>query len=222
MPRKKIRLTLVANENKRATSLRKRKLGLVKKVRELTILCDVKACLIIFSPNDAEPMVWPSVEAARDLLDDYFALPEFEKKQNETTLESYLKEKTRKVHEQLTEIKKKNTEQVIDQLMVQLSSGRRMDDLNLSEIYQLLSFLKGAIMNFRKRLSFLQQPPLYDPPMHPFETQSEELIRTNANDVFMVGSGQDYERAENTDEGDKVLSIGTVRENQSYYLMDKW
>ncbi|CAN8255266.1 unnamed protein product [Cochlearia groenlandica] len=93
MTRQKVKLAMVANENSRTISLKKRRLGLVKKVRELTILCDVKACMIIYSPNDPEPLVWPSVDVARDLLDDFFSLPEVEKKKKETTLESYIKEK---------------------------------------------------------------------------------------------------------------------------------
>ncbi|ESQ48861.1 hypothetical protein EUTSA_v10022157mg [Eutrema salsugineum] len=221
MTRKKIRLAWVENENSRAVSLKKRRLGLVKKVRELTILCDVKACMILFSPDEVEPMVWPSVAAARDLLDEFSALPDVVKKKKETSLESYLKEKTRKIHEKLKKSHKKNTEYVINQLMMQLRRGREIADLDLSEIYGLLSFSKDKIMHFRKRLNLVQRPPLREPPMYPFEAQSEEL-RTTANDIFTIRGGQYNEGAMNIDEAAKRISIGTVRENQSHYLMDQW
>ncbi|VVA97278.1 unnamed protein product [Arabis nemorensis] len=216
MTRKKVKLAWVANENSRTMSLKKRRLGIVKKARELTILCDVRVCIIIFSPKETEPIVWPSVEAARDLLYDFFALPEIEKKRKETSLESYLKEKTKKVQEQLMKSRKKNTEYVVDQLMGQLHRGQRIVNLNLSEIYELLSFSKDKIMFYRKKLDFMQHPP-----MHLFEAQSEEL-KTTTNDVVMIGGGQGDERATKADEAVKMIIIGTARENQSHYLMDQW
>ncbi|XP_023634257.1 agamous-like MADS-box protein AGL104 [Capsella rubella] len=71
----KVKLAWVENNKARAIFFRRRSEGVLKKVKELTILCDILACLIIFSPNDAEPMVWPSVETARGLLDNFFSLP---------------------------------------------------------------------------------------------------------------------------------------------------
>ncbi|KFK38546.1 hypothetical protein AALP_AA3G128000 [Arabis alpina] len=213
MTRKKIQLAWIANENARTISLKKRRLGLVKKVSQLSILCDVKACLIVFSPEEAEPLVWPSVEAVRDLLDDFFALPDIVQKKKEMSLESFLIEKTTKVHEQLMKSRKKNKEYVVDQLMVQLHRGQRFADFNMSEIYELLSFSKDKIMLYRNRLNFMQHPPLPDPPMHLFEAQSEELIITT-NDAFMVRDGQADERGRMTDEA--------ARENQNHYFMDRW
>ncbi|KAG2305832.1 hypothetical protein Bca52824_025580 [Brassica carinata] len=133
---KKVKLALVENEYSRAVTLKKRRSGLVKK--------------------EAEPMVWPSAEAARNLLKEFNALRDFAKKKNETTLESYLKEKTSKVHENLRKTQKENMERkTIDQLKAQLSSFRRrnLDDLDVKEIYSLISFSKDAIMHLRRSVS---------------------------------------------------------------------
>lgn len=222
MTRKKVKLAWVANESSRVISLKKRRLGLVKKARELTILCDVKGCMIIFSPNEAEPTVWPSAEAARDLLDDFFALPEIEKKKKEMTLESYLKEKTGKVQEQWRKSHTKNTEHVINQLMMQLHHGRAFVDLNLNEIHKLLSFSKDKIMLLRKRLDSVEHLPLRDPPVHPFEAQSKEYPKITKNNVFVIGGSQD-DRLGKNDEAMQRVNIGSLlRDNQSHYLMDKW
>lgn len=209
MPRKKVKLAWVENDQSREISLKKRSIGLMKKVKELTILCDVNACMIVFSPDEVEPMVWPSLETAYDLLDDFFALPEIEKKKKETSLDSYLKEKTKKNHDQLMKTHKKNMGYVIDQLMVQLKHGRRTVDLNLSEIYALLSFSRDNIIHCRKKLDFVQYPPLRDPPM-------------SLSDVFVEVDYED-ERAWKTDEVAKRFSINAaVRGNQSHYLTDNF
>lgn len=215
---KKVKLALVENENSRALTLKKRRSGLVKKVKELSILCDVKACLIMFSPKEVEPMVWPSAEAARNILKDFNALPDFVKKKNETTLESYLKEKTSKVHENLRKTQKENMEcKTIDQLMAQLSSFRRrnLDDLDVKEIYSLISFSKDAIMHLREKVGSVQHCPLRDPPVYPFEEQVKEFGTT-------TGGGQEYERAGKAYEEVNMVGIGALKEKQSYYLMDQW
>ncbi|KAL1204712.1 Agamous-like MADS-box protein AGL80 [Cardamine amara subsp. amara] len=220
MTRKKVRLAWVGNSNSRTVSLKKRRLGLSKKVKELTILCDVKAFIIMFSPNEAEPMVWPSVEVARDLLRYFFALPEFERKKKETNLQSYLKEKTMKVQDQLRRSQKKIMEYLADQLMVQLQHGGRIDDLSMSEIYALLSYSKAKIMVFRKRLNFMQDPPLRDPPVPAFELEFEEF-RIITNGIFEEGSQND-ERARKTDGAGRWINFDTLSDNQSHYLLDQW
>ncbi|ESQ55415.1 hypothetical protein EUTSA_v10027229mg [Eutrema salsugineum] len=206
MTRKKLKFELVANENARATKLKKIWSALIKKVTEFTILCDVKLCVITYSPNDAAPMVWPSVEKAGDLIRNFNALPDFEKMRKAMTLESFMTGKISKVEEKLRKLQKKNMEHEIDKLMVQLRGDRRMDDLDVNELKALLSFSKDKIMKLRKRVGSVEHRPLRDP----FETQSEEP-RTTTNDGFVIGGGQDAERARNTIEGDKT-----------HYLMDGW
>ncbi|CAL9223020.1 unnamed protein product, partial [Arabidopsis halleri] len=201
--------------------MKKIRVWLMKKVKELTILCAVRACMIMFSPNDVEPMVWPSVEKAHDLLDGFFALPEIEKKKKEISLQTYLKEKTKKVREQFMKTQKKHMDYVTDQLMEELHRGRRIDDLSLSEINALISFSRDNIILHRKELEFVQHSPLRDPPVPPFEVQFEELPAT-ANDVIIRG-GQVDERTWKNYEETKRFSIGNaLRGNQSHYLVDKW
>uniref|UniRef100_A0A7N0TRZ2 MADS-box domain-containing protein n=1 Tax=Kalanchoe fedtschenkoi TaxID=63787 RepID=A0A7N0TRZ2_KALFE len=63
MARGKTKLTLIEAEKKLRTTFLKRKKGLIKKVEELTILCDVIACVIIYGPvlggRPREIFTWP-------------------------------------------------------------------------------------------------------------------------------------------------------------------
>ncbi|CAH2035233.1 unnamed protein product [Thlaspi arvense] len=216
------KLVVVTDENSRANMLKKKWVGLVRMISQLTILCDVKACLIMVSHKKAEQMVWPSFEVAQGLSYKLFALPEFEKKKKETTLESYLKEKTKKVCNQLKRIQKKNKEYKIGQLMMQVDGDHTPADRNLNEIYELISFSKDKIMHLRKMLGFMHHSPLAEAPVNPFEVQSEDNRKTT-NDMFMIGDGQDDEITTIADErAQKINNIGTLRENHGHYLMDQW
>ncbi|AEC09797.1 putative transcription factor MADS-type1 family [Arabidopsis thaliana] len=220
MTRKKVKLVWIENDKSRATSLQKMRVGLLKKVKELTILCAVRAIVIIFSPDKVGPLVWPSPQATHGLLDEFFALPKSVQKKKESNVESYLKEKTHKFQEQLKKSKKKNKEHVIDELMMQLQSGREIADLNQSEMYALLSFSRDTILLCRKKLAFMQFPPLRDPPVFPFEIQVEEF-KTTTNDGF-VGGGQDNKRAGRTDEATRFINTDIFKQSKSYYFFDEW
>ncbi|KAH0745966.1 hypothetical protein KY285_007623 [Solanum tuberosum] len=58
MGRAKIKMELIQDYKKRMTTLVTRKTGLVKKISELSILCDVKACMIIHEGNNHQ--IWPN------------------------------------------------------------------------------------------------------------------------------------------------------------------
>ncbi|CAH8259504.1 unnamed protein product [Arabidopsis lyrata] len=60
MTRKKVKVAYISNNSSRKATFKKRKKGLMKKVNELSTLCGINACAIIYSPYDSNPEVWPS------------------------------------------------------------------------------------------------------------------------------------------------------------------
>ncbi|WMV54239.1 hypothetical protein MTR67_047624 [Solanum verrucosum] len=58
MGRSKIKVELIQDHKKRKSTLVNRKAGLVKKISELSILCDIKACMIIYEGN-YNHQTWP-------------------------------------------------------------------------------------------------------------------------------------------------------------------
>ncbi|GAB4844788.1 hypothetical protein Ancab_038177 [Ancistrocladus abbreviatus] len=69
MTRSAVKLQLIANEAARKASYQKRKAGLLKKLKELHILCGVDMCAFIFSEYDVEPEVWLSLKDACQVID---------------------------------------------------------------------------------------------------------------------------------------------------------
>ncbi|XP_047965156.1 agamous-like MADS-box protein AGL80 [Salvia hispanica] len=65
-------MELVKKEKARLAALKMRKGGLVKKIEQLTTLCDVPACMIIHDPSTNSSFIWPDDFAqVRRLIDSY-------------------------------------------------------------------------------------------------------------------------------------------------------
>ncbi|CAH8306699.1 unnamed protein product [Eruca vesicaria subsp. sativa] len=76
MGRRKVTHQLISDNSTRRVTFRKRKHGLLKKLNELTILCGLRACAIIYSVYEEGPEVWPNRKEVRVLLKKLRALPE--------------------------------------------------------------------------------------------------------------------------------------------------
>ncbi|CAF1927720.1 unnamed protein product [Brassica oleracea var. botrytis] len=75
MGRRKVTHQLISDNATRRVTFRKRKHGLLKKLKELTILCGLRACAIIYSDYEEGPEVWPNRKEVRVLLNRFRALP---------------------------------------------------------------------------------------------------------------------------------------------------
>ncbi|KAL3651239.1 hypothetical protein CASFOL_004241 [Castilleja foliolosa] len=127
MARKKIVLSYIGNDLNRKASLRKRRKGLINKIREISILCAVDACAIIYSPNNRVPEVWPSPERARALLARYLAVPKIERADKELNPESFMRKRINKIKEKLVRITKENKQRDMRWFMYRCLAGR--DDM---------------------------------------------------------------------------------------------
>ncbi|XP_021911437.1 agamous-like MADS-box protein AGL80 [Carica papaya] len=69
----------------------------MKKVSELSTLCDVKACAIIYSPYDSKLEVWPSPLGAQHVLADFKRMPEMDQSKKMMNQESILRQRITKL-----------------------------------------------------------------------------------------------------------------------------
>ncbi|KAK8680019.1 hypothetical protein V6N13_108994 [Hibiscus sabdariffa] len=159
MTRRKVELTWITNQSARRASLRKRRVGLLKKVVELTTLCGIKACLVMYSPGEQEPMAWPSPDEAKELIRKFHFIPELERLKKTMTMETYMAEQLSKVHSDLEKLNKKNKEAEARQFMLQLHHGKMLDDFNVHELEELIWFEETRRTAIRKRVEFYRQVP---------------------------------------------------------------
>ncbi|EOY08515.1 PREDICTED: MADS-box transcription factor PHERES 1 [Theobroma cacao] len=200
MARRKVKLAWIANDSARRASLKKRRLGLLKKVSELTTLCGVDACVIIYSPDKTEPVVWPSHDVMQQQLARFQSMPESERQKKMTNQDTYLREKVTKAQEQLTQCQRRNKEVEMTHLMHQINQGKELDELNLSELHGLIWFVEEKINQIRKRIEFFLQVPFapagapYHPhlPLPPQGPAVNETARIGSGSAGHGGDGRTH------------------------------
>ncbi|XVF30091.1 hypothetical protein REPUB_Repub16aG0027000 [Reevesia pubescens] len=146
MGRKKIKHELISNESVRKATLKKRKAGLLKKLNELTTLCGVAACAIIFSSYDTQPDVWPSQIEAFHVLEKFKNLPAMKQGKNMMDQNIFLRRSILQLNERLEKQRKKNQELEKEFVLAQCIAGENNNDLNnLEQLKELVHLLKENI-----------------------------------------------------------------------------
>lgn len=128
--RKKVKLAFIVNDSARKISYNKRKKSLMKKIDELTTLCGIDACAIVYSDFDPQPEVWPSPWEVQRIITKFKTYSEFEQGRKMLDQESFLKQRIVKAKEQLAKVNKNNREMEMSLLLFQcLSKENFMDNM---------------------------------------------------------------------------------------------
>ncbi|XP_058782038.1 agamous-like MADS-box protein AGL80 [Vicia villosa] len=101
MAAKNIEVDYITDDSKRNTTFRKRKQGIIKKMDEITTLCGIDACGIIYDENMSQPTIWPSKDTFQTLMDKFRTLPESEQRKVTLDHEDFLKNTIAKDREKL-------------------------------------------------------------------------------------------------------------------------
>ncbi|XP_021719391.1 agamous-like MADS-box protein AGL80 [Chenopodium quinoa] len=152
MTRKKVKLAFIANDSARKATYKKRKRGLLKKMDELTTLCDVKACAILYSPYEVRPVVWPTPSGAKDVIASFKRLPEMEKVKKMVSQEEFLRQRVAKAHEQLKKQQKDNKEKDMTQVMYQCLTGKSIQNMSLLDLSDLSWVINQHLGDINKRV----------------------------------------------------------------------
>ncbi|XP_004308515.1 PREDICTED: agamous-like MADS-box protein AGL80 [Fragaria vesca subsp. vesca] len=161
MARKKVRIAYITNNSARRATFRKRKEGMMKKLRELTTLCGIDACAVIYSPFDSQPEVWPSPFGVKHVLEKFKNMSLIEKSQKMLNQESFLRELISKKQIQLKKLRKENKEKQMRRVMFEsLTLGvPQFQHLNLMDmgvlqqlIYQKLDEIDGKTKNLNEKV----------------------------------------------------------------------
>ncbi|XP_059285131.1 MADS-box protein defh21-like [Lycium ferocissimum] len=156
MGRRKIGMELIKNERSRNLTYQKRKKGLEKKADELSTLCQVKLCMIIYAPKHGdkqqeEPVtIWPEKDTVRSLIESYRRRSDDDRRLRTHDLSFYFKDLARKVELESAKLRKSNHEAKYptwDQLY---------DNLSTDQLKQLTALLGAKIEVTKQRLEFLK------------------------------------------------------------------
>ncbi|KAF2910185.1 hypothetical protein DAI22_11g082500 [Oryza sativa Japonica Group] len=123
----------LTNNTAHKVTLRKRSAGLIKKVTELSILCSVKASIVVYNIDETgDPVLWPSIEEAKDMWSKLMDMPEAVQKKWMQDSKTLLQQQIAKLQKKLDNLKAENYKREITNIISELSAGLRknLDDLS--------------------------------------------------------------------------------------------
>ncbi|XP_057419886.1 agamous-like MADS-box protein AGL80 [Lotus japonicus] len=138
MARRKIKREYIVNDSARKTTYRKRKKGLIKKVDELSTLCGIEACAIIYSPFEPQPVVWPSPPGVHKALERLKTMPELEQSKKMVNQETFTKQMILKAKDQMMKQRKENREKEMNLHMYRcINAGKVQPNMNMNDLNDL-------------------------------------------------------------------------------------
>ncbi|CAH2033630.1 unnamed protein product [Thlaspi arvense] len=153
MGRRKVTHQLISDSSTRRVTFRKRKDGLLKKLNELTILCGLRACAIIYSDYKEGPEVWPNQREVRVLLNRLSALPV--EKQTK-----YMMDQKDLMNRMISDAEKKLEKEKIHSRAMELgiiASSEDIDDADYSEeLIKAADVVEKRIKVIRERIDALE------------------------------------------------------------------
>ncbi|KAL2234290.1 agamous-like MADS-box protein AGL80 [Sesamum indicum] len=165
MTRKKVTLAYITNDSERKASFKKRKKGLIKKVSELSTLCGVDACAIIYSQYDQEPEVWPSPLGAQAVLARFRKLSEMDQTRKMVNQESFTRQRIKKAEDQLRRVQKENKRKELENFMFQCLAGMAtLEDFNLRDAAEMGWVVNQTLREINTRMETLQKTGQHQQP----------------------------------------------------------
>ncbi|KAL1370251.1 hypothetical protein HN51_000539 [Arachis hypogaea] len=157
MARKKVEFKYIANDSKRRATQKKRKSGMIKKVDEISTLCGVDACAIIYTPDEPRPEVWPSPLGVNRVISRFNEMPVLEQSKKMMSQESFLRQKIQKGQDQLKKLKNENRKKEMNNLMFQSLGGyQSLDNATMIDLNDLAWIIDQNIKEVNKQISKLQ------------------------------------------------------------------
>ncbi|KAE9594415.1 hypothetical protein Lal_00001409 [Lupinus albus] len=230
MTRKKVKLAFIVNDASRKATYKKRKKGLMKKVGELSTLCGIDACAIIYSPYDPQPEVWPSPIGVQRVLAKFRRMPELEQSKKMVNQDSFLRQRILKTKEQVKKQSKDNREKEITQVMFQcLSAGKILPNISMVDLNDLAWLIDQNLKDINRRVEILTKKaqsqaqivaPLVSDVAAKIE-EKEEGCHGNGLDLDMnidVMEKQNwFTNLLNSGGGDEALPFGDVNHQNGFW-----
>ncbi|KAE9599084.1 hypothetical protein Lal_00044015 [Lupinus albus] len=212
MAKNKGELTYIEDDSKRKTTCKKRKASLVKKMNELTTLCGIEACAIIYDPNESQPEVWPSHPEVQRLISKLMEMPEMEQKKYMFNHESFLSKNLNKARDQLKRVRDENKRMEMELFMFQcLNVGCIINTSNTVDTNYLLFVINQTIKDIQwKESRHQRQHGTVVVAASTEEPLNEEVANVHEMEQANMGAMQlqDWSSDSTNDGGNMMLPFG--------------
>lgn len=193
MTRKKVKLAYITNDSARKATFKKRKKGLLKKVSELSTLCGIETCAIIYSPYETQPELWPSPMGVQRAIARFKTMPEADQSKKMVNQESFLRQRITKAQEQLKKQQRENREKEMTQVMYRSLVGEGLENLSIVDLNDMGWLIEKNIAEIEEKIKSLQQhenkPP--PPPQVMIKTEQNHFHDHQAAKMNTIDLGMD-------------------------------
>uniref|UniRef100_J3LQE5 MADS-box domain-containing protein n=1 Tax=Oryza brachyantha TaxID=4533 RepID=J3LQE5_ORYBR len=156
---KKVNLQHTTDDATRQAIYKKRCKDLMKKVRELSSLHGVDACIVVYSEDKPQvPELWPSMAATSRIIERFKSLPLADQHKNMTNLENFLKQCIAELQEKVDKLEKKNEQRETMLLLHKALAGRLPSFVGLTteQLTRLNSMVHAKLTSVEERLKVLR------------------------------------------------------------------
>ncbi|KAG8370502.1 hypothetical protein BUALT_Bualt14G0123500 [Buddleja alternifolia] len=177
MGRGKLRMELISKPKARLMAFEKRKKSLEKKADELSTLCGVNICMIIYwrkHDNESnEPMIWPrNHEVVASMIDSYKSRSNHDCRDRIYNLSNFFKDQTEKIEEERQKLSKKMKEVKYPKW------DEGYDGLSYDEMKEFASMLTARIDAARGRINLIKGSRIHENSalMQPYMVQQQQPL----------------------------------------------
>nr|GLL48767.1 agamous-like MADS-box protein AGL86 [Ipomoea trifida] len=132
-------MTMQAVVKKR--KIERRKEALFKKAEEISMLCGSEIGIVIVSPTERDPIIWPEVEAMTNIFSAFMEVPEEERVKRMVFHKEYMRVKVNEGIGKMRRLEEEVERKEMNVLMKEVIAGRRnlteMDARQLKGLYAL-------------------------------------------------------------------------------------
>ncbi|KAJ1379078.1 hypothetical protein SESBI_47217 [Sesbania bispinosa] len=139
--------------------------------------------------RDTEPKICPSPQVAKNLLQRLEEVSKGVKSRNVVTQLSFVRDKTKKLENQVSRLKERNNEKEMSILMHQIHhDGKSLSDFEPSDLKCLLGYVKQKLNEVRMRTNHFKQvlPPNPPPPPPPVSCPQENEVLEKQSSLDLV------------------------------------
>ncbi|XP_074590100.1 agamous-like MADS-box protein AGL80 [Curcuma longa] len=151
MARRRVKLAFIENEGARRSTLKKRRSGLIKKVQQLSVLCDVDACLLIYAPGE-EVTTWPEPVDARRVALRFRGVPHCGRERKMVDHVAFLQQRLALLRDTLRRRRRENREMELRSMMFDgMWDQGKIDQLSPVDAAALAVMVDGKLQELCKR-----------------------------------------------------------------------
>ena len=150
-----MKLAYMNDDSTRRVTFKKRNEGLFKKLKELTALCDVHACAVVYNPDEGRCILFPD-----DPLDVFNIITDFrkssvtEQQRKMFDQENYLNERITKTKEQLSRLQMDNQEMKLTELMYEflVDKTKTFDNMSVSDLQEFNKLIERHLKEIEQHI----------------------------------------------------------------------